>query len=217
TVHEWIAGGVLGRIHSVEARMVTSAVRHRNPEHYLFNAAVSGGGILSWLGCHWLDLIRYLTGLEVEAAGAITGNVGNPPVEVEEIAALSLRFAGGAIGTLHAAYVLPEGYETYLGVRGELGWIRWDPTGNVIEAKSQHPSWRDEPRRTLRPEKMQFPGYGTDGRSALLTWLAAIRGEAARPAADQRDALRTLEVIDAAYASANSGRLTSVRDSLAAR
>ena len=47
---------------AVEARMVTSQVRYRDPAHWLFQRATAGSGILSWLACHYLDLLCYLLG-----------------------------------------------------------------------------------------------------------------------------------------------------------
>ena len=54
--------GLLGRTTSAEARVITSQVRFRNPEHWLFDSGRSGGGILSWLGCHHLDLLIQVAG-----------------------------------------------------------------------------------------------------------------------------------------------------------
>ena len=54
-VRKLVAEGYLGEVHAVEARLITTTVAARNPEHYLFNKAKSGGGIVNWLGCHHID------------------------------------------------------------------------------------------------------------------------------------------------------------------
>ena len=52
--------GALGTVMAVEGRMVTSQVRYRDPNHWLFRKGMSGSGILSWLGCHHIDLMSYM-------------------------------------------------------------------------------------------------------------------------------------------------------------
>ena len=39
-----VAAGALGRVVSVEGRMVTSSVEQRNKDHWLFSKEVAGGG-----------------------------------------------------------------------------------------------------------------------------------------------------------------------------
>ena len=69
-LRELYQGGALGRLTSVELRMVTTQPRFRDPGHWLFRREVAGGGILMWLGCHWLDLLRYVTGEEITQVSA---------------------------------------------------------------------------------------------------------------------------------------------------
>src|SRR5262245_46442294 len=51
-----IGQGLIGPLVSIEMRMLTTQVRFRDPASWLFRAS-AGGGILSWLGCHELDLM----------------------------------------------------------------------------------------------------------------------------------------------------------------
>ncbi len=59
-MRELVRGGAIGRLTSVELRMVTTQVGMRNPASWLFSREVAGGGILAWLGCHWFDAVRYM-------------------------------------------------------------------------------------------------------------------------------------------------------------
>ena len=61
---ELFRAGAIGRLLSVELRMVTTQVGMRNPDSWLFRRQVAGGGILAWLACHWLDALRFVTGEE---------------------------------------------------------------------------------------------------------------------------------------------------------
>ena len=73
--------GALGRIMAVEARMVTSQVRYRNPGHWLFRKDTAGTGILSWLGCHYLDLLCYFLDDRVVEVAALVGQQNPEQIE----------------------------------------------------------------------------------------------------------------------------------------
>ncbi len=53
--------GAIGRLLTAEVRVVTTQPRFRDPAHWLFQREIAGGGIVSWLGCHWLDAVRFVT------------------------------------------------------------------------------------------------------------------------------------------------------------
>jgi predicted dehydrogenase len=202
-----IRDGTLGTIWSLEARMVTSTVQSRDPRSPLFDRAVSGGGILAWLGVHWLDLLRFWMGCEVESVSALTGNVGGEAIDVEDVAAVSLRFENGALASLHAGYVLPSGYETYFGIRGSQGWIAWDPMTPTLRVHSDAPGIGDAPDRAITYTKREAKGYaGTTGRNMVLDWLSAIRDDRA-PRVGPDEALWALRLVHAAYESAETGRV----------
>ena len=118
--------GIVGRITGCEARMITSQVRFRNPRHWLFDKRKAGGGILSWLGCHYIDLLRYVLDDDVVEVCAIADTLSGEDIDVEDVASLAFRFRGGAIGSLHAGYQLAVSipgysgatYDNYVGFRG---------------------------------------------------------------------------------------------------
>jgi predicted dehydrogenase len=110
---ELYRSGAIGRLRSVELRMVTTQVGMRNPDSWLFRRESAGGGVLAWLGCHWLDALRFVTGQEVVAVQANIGTLGGESIEVEDTAVVSFRTSGGAIGSLHAGYLLAVGNPGY--------------------------------------------------------------------------------------------------------
>ena len=89
-IRAMIEHGALGQLMSIEARMVTSQVHFRDPSHWLFKNEIAGGGILSWLGCHWIDLIRFIAKDEVQMVSAMTGTLNSRPILITGI---SPRFA----------------------------------------------------------------------------------------------------------------------------
>ena len=135
-IRRMIDAGAIGKLLSVEGRMVTSQVRFRDPTHWLFQKQVSGGGIVSWLACHWIDAIRYITRNEVTAVSAMVDTLNGQAIDVEDTAGMIMRMESGAIATLHAGYLLPisqagylsGSYDTYLSFRGLDGNITWYPT-----------------------------------------------------------------------------------------
>ncbi len=215
-----IEAGVIGKLLSVEGRMVTSQVRFRDPAHWLFQKRISGGGILSWLGCHWIDAIRYITQDEVTAVSALVGTLNEQPIDVEDTAGMVMRMESGAIATLHAGYLLPispsgylsGSYDTYLSFRGLEGNITWYPTEQdrpvVVESTSQ--VWRQTPRRELKYAVAETDAYGGQyGQDFVGRFIAsAMRGDP--PAGDGENALRVLRIIEAAYQSSETGRMISL-------
>lgn len=208
-VRQWIKDGAFGTLTGATALKATSSVATRGPGSYLFNNEVSGGGILHWLGCHWIDLFLHLFNQPVEAATALTGNVGGETVDVEDLAAMSMRFAGGALVSVHSGYLTPRGEaagDSALRIYGKLGWAAWTVGSDRIDAFSVHPSWGTAPTRHLEVKSAPAPGYsGSTGRRSIENFLAAAAGDEA-PMFRLTEAMRVLAVVEAAYESAATGR-----------
>ncbi len=208
--------GHFGRPLSVEARMVTSQVRFRDPEHWLFRRPLAGGGVLAWLGCHFLDLLRFLLQDEVVEVTALTANTNREAIEVEDTAALALRFASGALGTFHAGYLLARSvpgykgatYDTYLSVKGSLGRFAWEPTAKEPAARleSAHPDWAGAPERTLVYPVEPCEAYGGRHGLEFVREFLHAAGNGKPPPATGEDALAVLRIIAAAYESSATGR-----------
>lgn len=213
--------GLIGELVSVEMRMVTTQVSVRNPQHWLFDHGKSGGGILSWLGCHYIDQIMNITQDEIASVAAQLATRSGEGIDVEDVAALSLRFASGAVGTLHAGYMLSlsgsgyhnaVGYDTYVGVNGRLGRVTWSSNGTPtsIYVESSHPSWASAPRRTIDYTFAESPAYaGKQGETFMRAFIDACRGNG-EPMATGEDAVRVAKVVDAAYESNRSGRRVQI-------
>ena len=206
-IKDLVDTGVLGRLVSIEASWVTSNVFQRDPSHAMFSAERSGGGILHWLGCHWLDFMRWSTSAEVTEVAAIADTVGGAPIDVEDTASLSLRYGNGMIGSLHCSYVMDKvPHQLFFGLRGTDGWVRWEQSGPEIEVRSTRPEWAPALTRVIRFEPDPLGGYeGGEGILALRRFIAAFRDGAA-PVVGLDDVLRVLEVVDAAHESARTGR-----------
>jgi len=217
-IRDMVQRGLLGRLVSIEARWITTSVRKRedrmqvrDPDHFLFRQARSGGGILHWLGCHWIDFMRWVSSAEVTEVAAIMDTLSGKPIDVEDTASLSLGYSNGMVGSLHCSYVTDQATDQlFFGLRGTLGWVNWERSGPELVARSVHPAWMAAPRRVMRFEPEAAGGYGgSTGILAMRRFIASFR-QGMEPVFTTDDALRVLEVLDAAHESANTGRRVSL-------
>ncbi len=215
---ELIQAGKLGPLLSVEARFLTTQVRFRNPQSWLFRRRESGGGILPWLGCHCLDLIHHLTGDEIVAVSAQLAIRSGEAIDVEDTAALTLRLRSGAVGTFLAGYALAnagEGYlnragnDSYLGINCRNGRVVWPDLAPRLVIESPPGPGQAAVREVTLPNP-DSPAYGgAAGETFLRQFIAAVSGRAAPPTT-LRDALRTARLIEAAAESSRTGRLVAI-------
>lgn len=206
----------LGKLIGLELTFVTSDVSRRGPDHYLFDPAASGGGFFSWLACHWLDTLYYVTQRAVVGVTARTGVFGAVPTEVEDGGVAILDLEGGGIATFVGGYWLPRwAGESRWAIRGSQRWVHWDAnrkgTNGVLEIHGPQPQWHAMEDTFTAPED-KTPGYG--GRRGFLLvqdWLDCIRTGRRDNRCTARGMLTTLELIDAIYASSREGRRIECR------
>jgi predicted dehydrogenase len=204
-IKETYDAGLLGKPYSVEIRFITSSVARRKPDTWYMQRAQSGGGILNWLGCHWFDLMRYLTSADVRKVSAIEANVSGQPVDIEDAAAVSLQFTNGMIGSLHAGYFTSGDGEISIGLRGSEGWAKWEVDTNSVTIKSTHPTWAGAPLRKFEITPANVGGYGPEGRAQLKAFAAAICSEG-KSGYVVDDAIKSLQIIEAAHEAARTGQ-----------
>jgi predicted dehydrogenase len=206
-----VADGRFGKLISVEVSQFTSDVGRRGPDHYLFDPAVSGRGFFNWLGCHWLDLIPFLTDDAVVAVTARVGCFGAHPVPVEDGGTVILELARGTLVTLTAGYWLPRWTgELHLAFRGSQRWVHWDPThpgtGGRLRVHGPQPQFHAMEETFTLPEDKTAGYGGARGVETIREWVAAARGEGPAPRNTPESALTTLRLLDLVYQSSAEGR-----------
>jgi predicted dehydrogenase len=201
--------------------MITSQVRFRNPGHWLFKKEIAGGGILSWLGCHFLDLLRFMLQDEVEAVSSIVATLSGEAIEVEDTASVSLKFRSGALGTFQLGYMLPTSragyvgasYDTYIGIRGHLGNVVWEPSAKepAVRVESVTPGWGSAPKREFRYTMAASEAYGGSyGEEFVRQFLrAALVGDTEPPTTGD-DAMAVMRIVEAAYESSAMGKMINI-------
>jgi UDP-N-acetyl-2-amino-2-deoxyglucuronate dehydrogenase len=116
-----VAAGRLGRIGSAVA-----SVAWWRSQGYYDSAGwrgtwrLDGGGALMNQGVHTVDLLLWLLGRPVEVY-AQAGRYAHTAIEVEDVAAATIRFDSGAIGLLHATTAAYPGLAVRLAVHGSRG------------------------------------------------------------------------------------------------
>ncbi len=210
-----VDAGLLGPLMTLHMQLLTTQPHFRNPQHWLFRKEYAGGGILPWLGCHYLDLMRFITGDEIVAVSGHCSTRSGEAINVEDVAVLNLTFASGAVGSLHVGYVLSlsgagyenrQGYAThaeFCGQSGRLGWHGDTIFPPDLWIESSHPDWAAAPRREFRADLIPSTAYaGAHGLIFLRRFVQAIQTGDPLPASGE-DALAVARVVEAAYASSN--------------
>ena len=200
-----VTGGAIGKVYGVEIHILADQTRLGQAgysQDWRAHKATAGGGHLAWLGIHWLDLARYITGSAISAVSAFTANVGGKPFDVEDSAALTLRFENGTLGTLTSGYYLDKGYDTQVKVWGADGWVLVQKhTGVPLQWYSSRGG--DGQIRRMEPVKPEPGGiYATFTQSVARACLGL--SPAPLTADESRAALRA---VYACYRAAESGQM----------
>src|SRR5262245_58124577 len=202
-----IRAGKLGKVYGVELHLVTDQTRLKNEEYrksWLCSQARAGGGQLIWVGIHWLDLALFVTGLRVKQVAGFAGNVGGQPIDIEDSAAVALKFDNGSFGTMTSGYYLDKGYHSHVKVWGEHGWLR---LASIEDEPLEWYGTKDV--KEPRVQKFNYPkgerGYTPFVRSAVR----ACAGLEEAPITGG-ECLQVLKSIFAFYEAVKTGRTQNV-------
>jgi predicted dehydrogenase len=105
---------------------------------YAARADMGGGVVLTQ--CHSLDYLPWLVG-DVDQVWGFTAKLSDLEVDVEDTAKIGLRFANGALGSIHLDYneQPPAHYFEVVGTMGSLQWNLADGATRIYRAESPSP------------------------------------------------------------------------------
>ena len=186
---------------------VRQTEKHAGPySPWFFDRAQAGGGALADMGCHGIELIRWVLGDKQPERVSAEIDTYIHETELDDHALVTMRFPGGAIGVSESSWCLQGGMESMLEIHGTKGTIRIDlGTGSGVDVYS-------EDGYGMIPDKTR--GWRSAVYSHDREWgyvgewehfLSCIRtGEASEEGTAQGRAV--LEILLAAYESARTGR-----------
>lgn len=189
----------------------------RKPEYYTevkwrSNLLLSGGGAVMNQAIHSVDLLRWYMG-NVEAVSAFTGLVGHENLEVEDVAAATVKFANGAVGVIEASTAVNPGFFRRIEILGTRG--------SVIIEEEKILTWNfDEEREFDQKLREKFSAINNSGGGVsdpkaisdighlrqLLDIIKSIEN-GNPPAIDALEARNAVELVLAIYSSARNKRI----------
>ncbi|MFO8080402.1 MAG: Gfo/Idh/MocA family oxidoreductase [Armatimonadota bacterium] len=204
--------GAVGELWSFQANWITSQAEVRGVDTWFFSDELAGGGILYWLGCHWIDMLRFVTGQRIASVSAMC-RTADDRISVEDVACLSVRLEGGAIGTIRCGYL----QNPYHGYEDRQLMTAWEGSDGLI---SHYPHGEITLRMSTRAKgfcsateawelAITHPPTGGYALELLDDFLLAIDEERA-PLVAEEDALYVLQVAEAAYEASRTGREQTV-------
>jgi len=187
------------------------------------------------LGSHWIDLAEYVTGQKVKEVFAEFRTVyptrieNGPdgekrvPIDTEDFSCVLLRFEEGAVGNaVFSAVFSGKKNQTLLQVAGSKQSLEWDneKVNDLLighrnqpnELLTKDPALVDEAAASI----ISYPGGHAEGfpdafKQNFTAIYNGIRGQKPiNPFATFEDGLHMMEVVDALYKSAKSGRWEKV-------
>ena len=173
------------------ARLIRlSALKHQATPDWRGSAELAGGGALFEGGVHWVNLLAWLGGEIVDVQGYRPG----PPEGLERTMVVVVRFANGAVGSLHHSWAAPARLQgiSFSQIIGERGTISFESNGLLVLLNGRR-------RRVLLPGFRDIKGF----RAMFDDFLTALATGAA-PRMTLAAARRDLAVVEAAYRSAGT-------------
>jgi UDP-N-acetyl-2-amino-2-deoxyglucuronate dehydrogenase len=176
---------------------------------------LDGGGAVMNQGVHAVDMLQWFAGMPEEVFAWKTRRV-HTGIEAEDTAVASLRFAGGAFGTIEATTAAYPGFNKRLEICGEHGSVILEDdrilSWNFREARPEDDAIRaagqtvDMGSGSSDPTKINFYGH----QLQLQDLVDAIQ-QNRRPAVEGREARNAVALIRALYQSAETGAPVKVR------
>lgn len=218
-VKELIDEGYIGEPHSVSMNIFRNTLADPNDQPFGWMMEQDkAGGMLGASGSHYIDSLRWWLGEIKEVAGA-TGTMvkrrrlpdssGMVTVDADDNFAFLVRFASGAIGSVHFCATAPVNAGDEITISGSEGMLILQADGELFGARKRDMGLRELPiPDRLNHRLPEFTHYLTRPTILLMQdWFKAIRlGEAGVSAPSFSDGAKAQEIIDGVVRSGNQGR-----------
>lgn len=207
---ELIASGTIGEIVSARAQLTCWYPEMENC--WRQDKKLSGGGAMMDMGIHCIDLIRYITGLEVREAAGMCGNQIFK-YGVEDAGSVLLHMENGAICFVDSNFNIPDAAAKcrieFYGTKGSIfaqGTIS-QVEGGVVEVLSADDTAdydASQNRDNIKPLDVSVE-FGNMYTKEIEAFGRAVAGYNEIPVTAE-DAIRSQKIVEAAYESSKSGK-----------
>ncbi len=204
-MHDIVSSGKIGEIVSARAQLTCWYPEMENC--WRQDMKLSGGGAMMDMGVHCVDLIRYITGLEVVEAAGICGNQIFK-YSVEDAGGVIMKLSNGAVAYVDANFNIPDAAAKckieFYGTKGSIfaqgtisqvegGEIEVLCTGDALGYDA------NQDRNEVAPLEVKVE-FGNMYTKEIEAFGRAVLGEAP-VAITAKDAIASQKVIEAAYES----------------
>jgi predicted dehydrogenase len=205
--------GLIGKAHLVKAQSLGWFFFSEND--FRQSEEETGGGVFIDTGAHFVYILRHLFG-EVEAVTALQNNSLRHEMQGEDTAIVVLRFKSGCLGEITASYAaripgwqtgFPTGWDQGFLILGETGALRFSLTEDKLWIYSEADSFPSEFRGWTA---ISVPHAYADSFNLELEHFIDSITEQSAPKVPGSEGRKTLEIIDAAYRSAQTGRVVTL-------
>jgi len=196
-VKERIDHGALGEIrlvHVVKVGKVPLSIPGIDAS-WLLDPTEAGFGGFGDIGLHAVDALRWLIGREATRVYARIHKGPHPELAVDSIGTATIEWEGGAIATVTAGWVNPDGYPSFLDARFEV-------VGTEAAARVGHPYQDLRLADANRSERIAVSR--TDALWNIDAFVQSVRRDVEPPITGE-DGLRALEIMLACYRSSELG------------
>ncbi|MEA3440458.1 MAG: Gfo/Idh/MocA family oxidoreductase [Chloroflexota bacterium] len=196
-IKEKLDAGDFGQIYCFNA--TNQGELPKKHREWFVDKTLAGGGAVMDHTVHLVDIMRWYSGKEVSEVYAQTNHIFHADeVEVETGGLELITFENGTFASIDSSWSRPPYWPTWGGLTFEMVTER----GSILlDAFRQN--------LTIYRQDWQRAGWvywGTDANQAMINeFVAAIRDNR-QPSVSGYDGLKAVEVVQAAYASADSGQ-----------
>lgn len=202
---EFVQSGKIGEVVSARAQLTCWYPEMENC--WRQERRLSGGGAMMDMGVHCIDLIRYITGLEVKEAAGICGNQVFK-YDVEDAGGVIMRLENGAIAYVDANFNIPDAAAKckieFYGTKGSIfaqGTISQVEGGEIEVLCADDSAGYDanQDRNEVQPVDICVE-FGNMYTKEIEAFGRAVLGECEVPIT-AKDAIMSQKIVEAAYQS----------------
>ncbi|GEO27462.1 oxidoreductase [Alicyclobacillus acidoterrestris] len=188
-----IQSGELGEIRFITAYQAQSWLESQRGT-WRQNKSLSCGGQLNDSGSHLIDVVLWLTGLTPEA---VLANIDNRGTEVDIDSALTIRFVGGAMGTINVVGSATVNWWEDVSIHGTNG-CAWYRNGEILVSKGMNGPVERVSEQALPPSSNPDADF-----------VNLVFGRIASPAAPAECGYQVARFTEAAWQSAETNQFVS--------